>query len=71
MSISQIKAFARTAQDDTALADKLKACERAKELAALAQEYGFNFAEDELYPPNEPQFVAEQLHPKMVQALLR
>jgi predicted ribosomally synthesized peptide with nif11-like leader len=71
MSISQIKAFSRKAQDDTALAEKLKTCERAKELAALAREYGFDFPEDELYPPNEPQFTEEQLHPKMVQALLR
>ncbi len=71
MSISQIKAFSRKAQDDQTLGEKLKTCELAKQMVALSQEYGFNFAEDELYPPNEPQFTAEQLHPKMVQALLR
>ncbi len=71
MSISQIQAFARKATEDTALGEKLKTCERAKQLVALSQEYGFNVAEEELYPPNEPQFAAEQLHPRMVQALLR
>jgi predicted ribosomally synthesized peptide with nif11-like leader len=71
MSINQIKSFAQKAQADAELQAKLKTCERAKELVALSREYGFNFAEEELYPPNEPQFTPEQLHPKMVQALLR
>lgn len=71
MSINQIKSFSQQAQTDAELQAKLKTCERAKELVALSREYGFNFPEDELYPPNEPQFTAEQLHPKMVQALLR
>ena len=71
MSASQIKAFSEKALTDTELQAKLKECERAKELVALSKEYGFQFAEEELYPPNEPQFVPEQLHPKLVKALLR
>jgi predicted ribosomally synthesized peptide with nif11-like leader len=71
MSAAQIKAFSEKARTDANLSDKLKTCERAKELVALSQEYGFNFAEDELYPPNEPKFTEEQLHPKLVKALLR
>lgn len=71
MSISQIISFSEKAKTDPDLQDKLKACERAKELVALSKEYGFAFAEEELYPPNEPAFVPEQLHPKLVKALLR
>lgn len=68
---NQITAFAEKAKTDDELQEKLKACERAKELVALSKEYGFAFAEEELYPPNEPAFTAEQLHPKLVKALLR
>ncbi|MEB3292827.1 MAG: Nif11-like leader peptide family RiPP precursor [Synechococcales bacterium] len=71
MAISQIKSFAENAKTDTALQEKLKTCERVKELVSLSQEYGFAIVEEELYPPNEPQFTAEQLHPKLVKALLR
>ena len=71
MTASQIKSFSRKAETDLELQEKLKACERAKELVALGQEYGFQFAEDELYPPNEPSFAESQLHPKMAKALLR
>lgn len=71
MSISQIQSFSAQAKTDAELQAKLRTCERAKELVALSKEYGFKFAEDELYPPNEPVFTAEQLHPKMVKALLR
>ncbi|XGV99284.1 MAG: Nif11-like leader peptide family natural product precursor [Leptolyngbya sp. BL-A-14] len=71
MSISQIISFAQKAKTDAELQDKLKACERAKELVALSSAYGFAFAEEELYPPNEPAFTPEQLHPKLVKALLR
>ncbi len=71
MAIAQIKTFAETAKTDPALQEKLRACERAKDLLALSQEYGFQVLEDELYPPNEPAFTAEQLHPKLVKALLR
>jgi predicted ribosomally synthesized peptide with nif11-like leader len=71
MSANQIKSFSEQAKIDAALQEKLKTCERAKELVALSREYGFAFAEEELYPPNEPQFAAEQLHPKLVKALLR
>ncbi|NJR64716.1 MAG: Nif11-like leader peptide family natural product precursor [Leptolyngbyaceae cyanobacterium CRU_2_3] len=69
MSISQIVSFSEKAKTDSELQDKLKACERAKELVALSKEYGFAFAEEELYPPNEPAFTPEQLHPKLVKAL--
>ncbi|BAS59072.1 MULTISPECIES: Nif11-like leader peptide family natural product precursor [Leptolyngbya] len=71
MAANQIKSFAQTAKTNAELQEKLKTCERAKELVALSQEYGFAFAEEELYPPNEPQFDPEQLHPKLVKALLR
>ena len=71
MSTSEIKSFSNKSKADPELQEKLKGCERAKELVALSKEYGFNFLEDELYPPNEPVFSAEQLHPKLVQALLR
>ena len=71
MPANQIQLFAEKAKADAELQEKLKTCERAKELVALAKEYTFNFAEEELYPPNEPQFAPEQLHPKLVKALLR
>ncbi len=71
MAPSQIQSFAEKAKSDSELQEKLKTCERAKELVALAQDSGFQFAEDELYPPNEPAFTADQLHPRMVKALLR
>jgi predicted ribosomally synthesized peptide with nif11-like leader len=71
MAINQIVSFAEKAKTEPELQEKLKACERAKELVALSQEYGFTFAEEELYPPNEPAFSPEQLHPRLVKALLR
>lgn len=71
MSVTQIQSFAQAAKTNVELEEKLKACERAKELVALAKAYQFDFAEEELYPPNEPVFSAEQLHPKLVKALLR
>ncbi len=71
MSISQVQSFSQKAQTDAELKEKLKSCERTKELMSLSQQYGFNFLEEELYPPNEPQFTSEQLHPKLVKALLR
>jgi predicted ribosomally synthesized peptide with nif11-like leader len=71
MSTNQIKVFAEKAKTDSELQEKLKICERAKDLVALSKEYGFSFPEEELYPPNEPAFTADQLHPKLVKALLR
>lgn len=71
MAANQVKAFAQQAFTNSELQEKLKGCERAKELVALSKEYGFQFEEEELYPPNEPQFDATQLHPKLVKALLR
>ncbi len=71
MASAQIESFAQQAVIDPTLQEKLKTCERVKELTALAKEYGFNFAEEELYPPNEPSFKADQLHPRLVKALLR
>jgi hypothetical protein len=40
-------------------------------LTALGKEYNFELDEVELYPPNEPQFVEEQLSERMAKALLR
>lgn len=71
MSIKVIKEFSEKAKTDVELQEKLKACVKIKELLALGKEYGYEFEEDMLYPPNEPQFVAEQLSEKMAKALLR
>jgi len=71
MSVQQIKAFAESALNDSALAEQLKACQKVRELLALSQASGFAFAEDALYPPNEPQFREEQLSERLVKALLR
>jgi len=37
----------------------------------VALEHGFEIHEDSLYPPNEPQFVEEQLSERLAKALLR
>lgn len=71
MSIQTIKAFSQQAQTDGELKDKLKACLKIKEMLALAREHGFEIDEETLYPPNEPQFVAEQLSERLAKALLR
>lgn len=71
MSIVPIKAFAEKAKTDAVLKDALKACQKIKELRALAQEHGFSIEENSLYPPNEPQFTEEQLSERLVKALLR
>lgn len=71
MSIDQISAFSTKAKSDAALADQLKSCIKLKELFALANDHGFAFSEDDLYPPNEPQFTADQLSERLAKALLR
>ncbi len=71
MSIKAIKAFSEKAKTDPEVNAKLLACERIKELLALAKELGFEIEEDELYPPNEPQFTADQLSARLGKALLR
>lgn len=71
MSIKQIAAFSAKARSDVALAEQLKACERLKDMFALARAHGFEFGEDPLYPPNEPQFTADQLSARLAKALLR
>lgn len=71
MSIKQIAAFSAKARGDAALAGQLKACEKLKEMFALAKEQGFEFGEDALYPPNEPQFTEDQLSARLAKALLR
>lgn len=71
MSIKAIAEFSAKARGDAALAEQLKACEKMKEMFALAREHGFEFVEDALYPPNEPQFTADQLSPRLAKALLR
>jgi len=71
MSIAVIKAFSENAKTNPEAGAKLLACVKIKELLALAKEQGFNIEEDELYPPNEPQFTAEQLSPQLGKALLR
>ena len=38
---------------------------------ALAREHGFEFDEETPYPPNEPQFTADQLSERLAKALLR
>lgn len=71
MSITPIKAFSDKARTDPALAEALKACQKIKELRALALAEGFEIQEDSLYPPNEPQFTAGQLSERLAKALLR
>lgn len=71
MSIKVIKEFSEKAKNDQELKEKLKSCLKIKELIALAKEYGYEIDEVELYPPNEPQFIEEQLSEKLVKALLR
>lgn len=71
MAIADIKAFSEKAKSDTELKEKLLACMKIREIIALAKDNGFAFIEDELYPPNEPQFTDEQLSEKMAKALLR
>jgi len=71
MSIQQIAAFAAKAKEDAAVGEQLKACLKLKEMFALAKENGFEFDEDSLYPPNEPQFTADQLSERLAKALLR
>jgi predicted ribosomally synthesized peptide with nif11-like leader len=71
MSIAQIKAFSDHAKTNPELKAKLLAVQKIRELIALGKEYHYELDEVELYPPNEPQFVAEQLSEKMAKALLR
>jgi predicted ribosomally synthesized peptide with nif11-like leader len=70
MSVAQITAFSEKAKADSSLAENLKACQKIKELRALAREHGFEFDEDSLYPPNTPQFTKDQLSEKLVKAIL-
>jgi len=71
MSITAIKSFSDKAKTDADLGEKLVACQKVKDMISLAKESGFDFDEDTLYPPNEPQFVADQLSEKLGKALLR
>ncbi len=71
MSIVPIKAFSDKAKTDAELKTQLKACQKIKELRALAQDHGFTIEENSLYPPNEPQFTEDQLSERLVKALLR
>ena len=71
MSIAQIKAFSEQAKTDPELKEKLLAVQKIRELIALGKEYNFELDEVELYPPNEPQFIEEQLSENMAKALLR
>jgi len=71
MSIAQIKAFSEQAKVDPELKAKLLEVQKIRELIALGKEYNYELDEVELYPPNEPQFVEEQLSERMVKALLR
>jgi len=71
MSIQTIRDFSARARADSAVGKKLKACEKLRELIKLAREEGFDVDEELFYPPNEPQFSAEQLSEKLANALLR
>ncbi|MDY0013451.1 MAG: Nif11-like leader peptide family natural product precursor [Rhodocyclaceae bacterium] len=71
MSIKTIKAFSDQARTDPELQEKLRTCQKLREMLNLAKEYGFELDEVELYPPNEPQFTEDQLSEKMAKALLR
>jgi len=71
MSIDAIKSFSDKAKTDSDLGEKLIACEKVRDMLTLAKDSGFSFDEDTLYPPNEPQFTADQLSEKLGKALLR
>lgn len=71
MAVKDIKRFSDKARSDAELGEKLKGCQKVRDMLALSKEYGFGFIEDELYPPNEPQFTEDQLSEKLVKALLR
>ncbi|OHC83425.1 MAG: Nif11-like leader peptide family natural product precursor [Sideroxydans sp. RIFOXYD2_FULL_59_7] len=71
MAIKNIKAFADKARIDAELKEKLLACQKVRELLTLAKDSGFDFIEDEMYPPNEPQFTADQLSERLGKAQLR
>jgi predicted ribosomally synthesized peptide with nif11-like leader len=71
MAIKDIKAFSDLARTNPELKEKLAACQKIRELLTLAKEYDFNLDEQELYPPNEPQFTADQFSERLVKALLR
>lgn len=71
MAVKDIKAFADMARSDADLKEKLKACQKIKELRLLAKEAGFEIVEDELYPPNEVQFTEDQLSERLVKAFFR
>ena len=71
MSVEQISAFSAKARADANLGEQLKACQKLKEMFALARDNGFHFDEDSLYPPNEPQFTEDQLSERLIKALLR
>lgn len=71
MSLDQIKKFSEASKTNPELGAKLKECEKIRDMLTLGKEYGFNMDEVELYPPNEPQFVEDQLSAKLVKALLR
>lgn len=71
MSIVPIKAFSEKAKANPELAIQLKACQKIKELRALALEHGFEIDENSLYPPNEPQFTESQLSERLCKAFLR
>jgi predicted ribosomally synthesized peptide with nif11-like leader len=71
MSIAVIKAFSEKAKADPEVKEKLLACLKIKELLILAKGQRFDIDEEELYPPNEPQFTADQLSERLGKALLR
>ena len=71
MSVVPIKAFSDKAKADPELGAQLKACQKIKELRALALAQGFEIEENSLYPPNNPQFTEDQLSERLVKALLR
>ncbi len=71
MSVEKIAGFSALAKSDPEVGEKLKACQKMKEMFSLARENGFEFDEDSLYPPNEPQFTEDQLSERLIKALLR
>ena len=70
MAVKDIKAFSEKTKTNPDLSAQACACQKIRELLKLAKETGFELDEVELYPPNEPQFTADQLSQKLVDALL-
>jgi len=54
MSIKDIKAFSTKAREDAALGEKLKACQKVREMLSLSSEYGIRLMKTNYTRPTNP-----------------